>query len=691
MYDITRNLLASLICLFLLSACGGGGGKKDPANVPPTVSLASSSAAEAMSPFSVTATSEDSDGRVASFLWEQETGESVTLASVDTASLSFTAPAVSIDTELVFKLTVTDNLGLTASTNITVTITPQNAPPVISLDTTATVASNTSFSTTATVSDSDGTIASYSWEQLSGTTTTLESTNTSQLAFTAPTVNTDTALTFRLTVTDDDGASTAANITVTVTAIVSAGNITGKIINYNDGSAIAGATVTSGGQSGVTDSDGNYTLSNVGYSDRAIVNAEHNSFAKQSKIVSVSSTQDNVQLTLKMLPVDYEETFSPTSDRLIDDPASEASVAITANSLVDSNGDLPTGDVTAKLTVLDPSQVTDVMPGDFLTDDNASGLRQIESFGAATITFEDQNNNELNLSNGASSTVRIPVNTKNSTPKATIPLYYYDDSTGEWVQEGTASLVGSGDTAYYEGTVTHFSTWNCDDIYDRVLINGCVVDIDNNPISGITATSEGSNYSGSATTITDSNGLFSIYAKQNAQVILFASDSGRKSNTVTVSTGTDDVDLTPCLIMGDQNISVTLTWGDSPRDLDSHLVGPDYHVYYSSRGSLSSAPYANLDVDDTTGQGPEVVSITRFSEPGVYTYSVRNYSGTFTPDMTGSPAKVELNLNGQVYLYTPPAGEESNRVWNVFTLTVDSSNNVSVQTLGTWSSSVATN
>jgi uncharacterized protein YfaP (DUF2135 family) len=66
-------------------------------------------------------------------------------------------------------------------------------------------------------------------------------------------------------------------------------------------------------------------------------------------------------------------------------------------------------------------------------------------------------------------------------------------------------------------------------------------------------------------------------------------------------------------------------------DLDSHLFVPNGdHVYFVDRGSLTAAPYAALDVDDITGFGPEVVTITRLY-PGTYRYAVFNYSGSPLP------------------------------------------------------------
>lgn len=63
-------------------------------------------------------------------------------------------------------------------------------------------------------SDSDGTIASYSWAQATGTTVTLSGSSGAQPDFTAPLVN--STLVFQLTVTDDDGATDTDSVTITV-------------------------------------------------------------------------------------------------------------------------------------------------------------------------------------------------------------------------------------------------------------------------------------------------------------------------------------------------------------------------------------------------------------------------------------------------------------------------------------------
>eukprot|EP01041_Mallomonas_annulata_P008144 gene8144-16737_t len=100
-------------------------------------------------------------------------------------------------------------------------------------------------------------------------------------------------------------------------------------------------------------------------------------------------------------------------------------------------------------------------------------------------------------------------------------------------------------------------------------------------------------------------------------------------------------------------IRVVLSWGQHPRDLDIHCVQNGSHVYYGSR----QAPGMSLDVDVTTGFGPETITIpplvnrnsntsTNTSSNKSYWISVHHYSGEQTLSTSNARIKVLLGVHG---------------------------------------------
>lgn len=134
-----------------------------------------------------------------------------------------------------------------------------------------------------------------------------------------------------------------------------------------------------------------------------------------------------------------------------------------------------------------------------------------------------------------------------------------------------------------------------------------------------------------------------------------------------LSGGSSQVDfsLSPLMVAG--QLRMVLTWGTLPSDLDSHLWLPaatPYHVFYGNRGSATACPFAELDVDDTSGEGPETITITRMF-PGIYNYAIYNYSGS--PSITTSQAQVQVfdSTGLKTTVNIPATGE--GRTWRVLT------------------------
>jgi len=454
------------------------------------------------------------------------------------------------------------------------------------------------------------------------------------------------------------------------------GIIYGKVLDAVTGEVIEGVIVSSGGITSTSDVDGAYLLANVPYADRVVVNTDVAGYSEQSKIVVLSESQHAVILDPPLLPVGTEVSFDPTVDQAI--TTGSASVTIAADSLVylvDGVETPAVGPVTANLTNVDASSDPNLMPGDYLNDAG----NYIESFGAISVAFEDADGNNLDLAAGTTANVSIPV-ASSASPLNPAAKYSYDRTSGLWSDEGTLDLSGST----YTGEVDHFSTWNADNAYQQVMITGCVDDGLNTLLGGTVVQARGLNYIGQSSAIAQSDGSFTIAAKANSNILLTAFDEGKPSNSIEINAGSGGA-LDDCLSITPVSISVTLTWGLNPFDLDTHLVGPNYHVFYGDKGSLDAPPFAQLDRDDLVSEGPEVLTINKFESSGRYVYSVHHFSGDGT--ITTSPARVKLNYNGETFLFAPPPGQAQGDItWNVFEIIVGIDLNVSdIRAIQTWS------
>jgi hypothetical protein len=220
--------------------------------------------------------------------------------------------------------------------------------------------------------------------------------------------------------------------------------------------------------------------------------------------------------------------------------------------LVRANGAAAAGPATVQITNLDASQVTGVMPGNYLAR-NGNTTQAIESNGAMQVEFADADGSKLQLASGQTATIRIPaVKRGNTTLPATIALYYLDEASGLWVQDGSATLQGTAPSQYYEGTVTHFTAWNADKPYDTVYINGCLQDASGKRITtNAFVLGEGVDYIATTYAQGDSAGNFRMAVKKNSTTRLFGQQLSpvRYSATVDVAVADTDVTMSSCLVL----------------------------------------------------------------------------------------------------------------------------------------------
>jgi hypothetical protein len=160
----------------------------------------------------------DPDGNIASYAWTKVSGPAGgNLQTANAASSLVTGLAAGT---YVFRLTVTDNLGATATDEVQVVVTaapppPPNAAPVANAgpDRAITLPTN-STTLNGSATDADGTIATYRWSKVSGPAGgTIASPSAAATNITG--LNAGTYV-YRLTVTDNDGATDTDDATIVV-------------------------------------------------------------------------------------------------------------------------------------------------------------------------------------------------------------------------------------------------------------------------------------------------------------------------------------------------------------------------------------------------------------------------------------------------------------------------------------------
>lgn len=93
---------------------------------------------------------------------------------------------------------------------------PANQPPSANAGPDQTVAAGSTVTLAGSGSDADGAIAAYQWAQTSGTDVSLSNTDQAAVSFVAPESDMAVTLTFRLSVTDNNGATASDDVSVTV-------------------------------------------------------------------------------------------------------------------------------------------------------------------------------------------------------------------------------------------------------------------------------------------------------------------------------------------------------------------------------------------------------------------------------------------------------------------------------------------
>jgi len=296
--------------------------QEEPNNQPPSITL-SNTEGHVNTVLEYNAQVEDTDGHIVNYLWKQETGTSADFSFEDNL-LTVTLPMVEESEDLIFSLSVTDNEGVTTTETMTITVKllAENLSPKIFLND-LTGVEKSAIQLIAQALDQDGEIVSYHWQQISGTAVEIDTSAQSQ-TITLPSIHENEELTFLLTVTDDDGATSQSEVIVVVETIAGELSLLGKVqvAGADTGHFIVEAHVGDAVFNTKTGTDGSYSLE---------INADENN---KDELIFIYARAEHLNSIIKLGSVTqtYTELFSQIDEAHSIDSSIVKSLKVTEKS-----------------------------------------------------------------------------------------------------------------------------------------------------------------------------------------------------------------------------------------------------------------------------------------------------------------------------------------------------------------------
>ena len=274
------------------------------------------------------------------------------------------------------------------------------------------------------------------------------------------------------------GSANPNNIPPDQTVIAS---LKGRVIDEN-GVPMEGVSVVSGGGMRTTDVNGIFTFSNIGMSSRwGYVKVSKPGYFTGSRSIITNGAASNY-VSILMIPRIETGSFAATAGGTVVVKTGDWTVFSAGSIVTEATNTAYTGTVHVFARYLDPTDSTlyKYMPGDLRGIGSDGKETALQSFGMMLVELQGDGGEKLQLAAGQTAmlTWAIPASLKAAAP-ATIPLWYFDDSTGRWIQQGSATLTGTS----YIGRVSHFSFWNCDAPSGTVNFKVRFKDQHGNPLS----------------------------------------------------------------------------------------------------------------------------------------------------------------------------------------------------------------
>jgi hypothetical protein len=463
-------------------------------------------------------------------------------------------------------------------------------------------------------------------------------------------------------------------------------SLQGRVVDES-GLPVQGAAVSSGTVTTTTDVNGVFAFTSINMSSRfGYVKVVKQGYFTGSRSIITNPAASNY-VSIQLMPRTATGTFPAAGGGKIVVQAGDTA-AFTGSSVVNAATNAAyTGTVHVFATYLDPTDpnLYKYMPGDLRgigTDGNETAL---QSFGMMLVELEDDAGNKLQIASGQQATLSwgIPASLQATAP-ATIPLWYFNDTTGRWIQQGTATRQGNS----YTGEVGHFSYWNCDAPMGTVNFKVHLKDQHGNPLA-YTFVQFQSQTLGTRGGYTDSSGFAQgLIPKGQSLLMQVVSPCGSLLGGVNVGPALTDQDLgTVTVTIDHAELTLTGTVVDcSNNPVDSGFVnatvdGLNYRAMVSkgnftlpvSRCFISNVSVQLLAVDLGTSQQSNVTTIT--ADTG--TVKAGQLTACSTPGGPNTAQYMNFVLGGTSYAMAAPNDDINYNFSSFNSLSYISGSNVS--------------
>ncbi len=245
-------------------------------------------------------------------------------------------------------------------------------------------------------------------------------------------------------------------------------------VQNSSGLPLAGAVVSTAGQSVVTGSDGAYKFDASSAAGSIVVLVKKSGFATTAKEVPVVQGR-TTQIDVRLFADQVSTAFNTNASANIN--VTGAKVQIPANAIKTAAGADYAGMVSMAASYYSPDtqQGVQAFAAPYMGTD-AGTPSPIVSMGFLEVKLSDTAGNPLQLKSPA--TLIYPASS-NSANAVSVPLWFYDEAAKIWVREGQVSRQADGT---YQGSVAHFTLWNADFKGVTATIKGCFRDVPGQPV-----------------------------------------------------------------------------------------------------------------------------------------------------------------------------------------------------------------